>query len=256
MFEVYAIQVSRKMEDSSITFFQAKPGINIEKAFNFFCLKNKDQVILLDTGISPSELEVRGLTGGPTRQDLLQVIGVSPKDVEAVIISHLHKDHFINPEIYPNAIFYIQRSEFQFWNEEIQRFHAILYPPVANGQPAVDIEALRKLNSDKRVRFLDGDSEIYPGVRAIWFGAHTPGSQGVIVQTNRGQVLYCGDFICNYRNLDEQIPVGVLTSLVEWLKGIGKIEQMRLPQESIIPGHDPRIMSLFPRISDKVVRIA
>lgn len=255
MFEMYALLGCEIVEDSSIAFFQSNSPEKVKKGYFFFCLKNAKQVILLDTGISPSELEVRGIKG-PAREDLLRVIGVSPKDVEAVIISHLHKDHFTNPEIYPNAIFYLQRSEYQFWNEEIQRFKAILCPQVAGGQPVVDIETLRKLNSDNRVRFLDGDCDIYPGIRGLWFGAHSPGSQCVAVQTTRGQVLYCADFIGNYRNLDEQIPVGVLTNLVEWIKGIGKIEQMRLPRESIIPGHDPEIMSMFPKISNEVVRIA
>ena len=256
MFEIFALQSCQMMEDISITFYQTKPGKKIKKAFYFFCLKNNDHVILLDTGVSASELEGMGITGQPTRQDLLHTIGVNPDDVEAVILSHLHGDHFSEPEIYSNSIFYIQRSEFQFWNEEIQRFHNLFYPPIARGKPAVDIETLRKLNSDKRLRFLDGDCEIYPGIRGIWCGAHSPGSQCIGVQTDRGQVLYCGDFICNYRNLDEQIPVGVLTSLVEWLRGIGKIEQMRLPRKSIIPGHDPEIMAMFPRISNGIVRIA
>jgi glyoxylase-like metal-dependent hydrolase (beta-lactamase superfamily II) len=257
MYEIYALMGSETEEDSSITYYQARSDKKTKKAFYFFCLKNnKGQAILLDTGIASSELKAMGITGRPDREELLHTIGVNPDDVEAVILSHIHGDHFSDPEIYHNAIFYLQRSEYQFWNEEIQRFHKLLYPPIAGGKPVVDIETLRKLNSEKRVRFLDGDTEIYPGIRGIWCGAHSPGSQCVAVETNRGQVLYCGDFICNYRNLDEEIPVGVLTSLVEWLRGIGKIEQMRLPRESIIPGHDPGIMNMFPKISSEVVKIA
>ena len=78
----------------------------------------------------------------------------------------------------------------------------------------------------------------------------------ITVQTDNGNILCCSDFIDCYRNWDEQIPVGVLTNLVEWLKGIGKIEQMRLPRESIIPGHDPQLMKMFPKVAEDVVRIA
>jgi glyoxylase-like metal-dependent hydrolase (beta-lactamase superfamily II) len=256
MFEIYALNVCEMPEDSSLSFYQAPASEKINKAFYFFCLKNGDHHILIDTGFSPSDPEIPGVAGRPTRQELLNAVGVDPAAVEAVILSHLHGDHFFHPEIYSRAIFYLQRSEFQFWNEEIQRFHHLLFPPAAGGKPAADIETLRRLNADRRVRFLDGDCEIYPGIRGIWCGGHSPGSQSLVVQTGRGPVVCCADFIGNYRNLDELIPAGVLTSLVEWLRGIGKIEQMHLPRESIIPGHDPRIMTMFPAVSTGIVRIA
>jgi glyoxylase-like metal-dependent hydrolase (beta-lactamase superfamily II) len=256
MFEIYALNICDATEDSSITFYQAQPGTKIKKAYYFFCLKNKQQAILLDTGISSAALELRGLTAQTTRERLLQEIGVSPEKVEAVILSHIHDDHFAQSEIYSNAIFYIQRSEYQFWNEDIQRFHDILYPPFTKGKPVADFEALRKLNAEKRLRLLDGDSEIYPGIRSIWLGAHTPGSQGIAIRTEAEEILYCGDFICNYRNLYEQIPVGVLTNLVEWLKGLGKIERMHLKKKSILPGHDPEILTIFPKVGSNIVRIA
>lgn len=242
--------------DSSTVLYQTDPGKNIAKAFYFFLLKSKDYTILLDTGMSNDELTVRGITGRPSCKELLSRIKVSPDDIDAIILTHLHSDHFSEAEIYPNCIFYIQRTEFQFWSEDIRRFHSILYPSFSKGRPLADIETLQKLNSQKRVRFLDGDIEIYPGISTVWCGAHTPGSQMVTVRTNCGAVLCCSDFIDNYRNWDERIPVGVLTNLVEWIKNIGKIEQMRLPRESIIPGHDPQLMTMFPGVAEDVVKIA
>jgi hypothetical protein len=47
-----------------------------------------------------------------------------------------------------------------------------------------------------------------------------------------------------------------LTSLPEWIEGIGKIERMRLPRESMIPGHDLHLMKSFPVVAEDVVKIA
>ena len=52
------------------------------------------------------------------------------------------------------------------------------------------------------------------------------------------------------------MPVGLLSSIDEWLKGFAKIELMHLPRESIIPGHDPQIMTMFPQVAENVVMIA
>ena len=256
MYEIYALKIGEIEVDSSTIFYQTDIGKKITKAFYFLCLKNEHNTILIDTGISPDEVAIRGIESHSSREELLRRIDVNPSDVDVIILTHLHSDHFAESETYPSSVFYLQRKEFEFWNEEIQRFHDILYPPFSKGRPVADIKSIQKLNSQKRVRFLDGDNEIYPGISAVWCGGHTPGSQMITVQTERGKVLCCSDFIDSYRNYDEQIPVGVLTNLVEWLKGIGKIEMMRLPRESIIPGHDPQLMRTFSEVAENVVRIA
>lgn len=256
MYEIYALKVGEREVDSPSIYYQTDYGKKAGMSYYFLCLKNKDRVILLDTGISPAEMATRGVTGVPTREELLSRINIKPEDVEAIILTHLHTDHFTGSEIYPNCIFYVQRIEFRYWSEDVQRFHSIFAPPFLKGRPGVEIGALQKLNFEKRVRFLDGDTEVYPGIRTVWCGAHSPGSQFVVVQTARGNVLCSSDFLDTYRNLEELIPVGVLTSLPEWLTSVQKIENLRLPKESIIPGHDPQIMTMFPKVAEGVVKIA
>jgi glyoxylase-like metal-dependent hydrolase (beta-lactamase superfamily II) len=255
MYEIYALKVAEVAVDSPHMFFQTDYGKKTTIYYYFFCLKGEGRTILLDTGIPPDEVAFRGITG-TSREELLSRIDVKPRDVEAIILTHLHGDHFGGPEIYPDCVFYVQRKEFEYWSEDVQRFHNIFIHKFPKGDSAVAVETLQKLNFQGRVRFLDGDMEVYPGIRTIWCGAHTPGSQMVTVQTARGTVLCGSDFLDYYRNLDEQIPVGILTSLVEWLQGVVKIEMMRLPREAIIPGHDPVLMTMFPRVAEGVIKIA
>ena len=256
MYEIFAMKLGDREVDASTIFFHSDPGKKVLKSFYFFCLKNGANTILLDTGISAEEMAIREMAPHHSRQELLASIGVRSENIETIILTHLHGDHFSGTEIYPSANFYLQRLEFRFWSEEMGKFRHLLYPAFAKGRPIVDTETLHKLIGQNRVRFLDGDGDIFPGVRGIWCGAHTPGGQMVLVQTHRGPVLCCSDFFDCRRNWTDRVPPGVLTSLPEWLSGIGKIEQMRLPQESIIPGHDPQLMASFPIIAEDVVQIA
>jgi glyoxylase-like metal-dependent hydrolase (beta-lactamase superfamily II) len=256
MYEIYALKIGERESDSPMVLYQTDPGKKIATSYYFLCLKNEDRVILLDTGISQAEIATRGIKDAPAREEMLDRINISPKNVEAIILTHLHNDHFTAPEIYPNSIFYIQRREFAYWSEDVQRFPIIFSPPFLKGKSGVEIETLQKLNFQKRVRFLDGDTEVYPGIHTIWCGAHSPGSQMVSVQTARGSVLCCGDFVHVYQNLEKLIPIGVFTSIVEWITNITKIENLHLPKESIIPGHDTQIFSMFPEVAKDVVRIA
>lgn len=256
MYEIYALKIAEREVESPEIFSHTDYGKRVMVDYYFCCLKSNSHTILLDTGISSDELKARKITGTPTREELLSRIGIRLDAVDTVIVSHLHGDHFADPRIYPKAVFYVQRREVEFWSGEIQSFQAIISPPFLQGKPLADILTFQKLNMEGRVRFLDGDSEIYPGVRTLAWGAHTPGHQLVAVQTVRGAVLLCSDFCDMYRNLEQKIPVGRFTNLIEWLSGVERIERMALPKDSIIPGHDPLVLSRFTKVANNIVKIA
>lgn len=255
MYQIYAMRISDRFIESSNVFLQTDYNKKVLITYYFWLLQGTDKTILIDTGISQDELSCRSLEG-PTREEMLARVNIQPGDIDAVIISHLHNDHFAEPDIYTKALYYVQRKELEYWSGDVQGIHVLSKPQFLNGRPAVDLMAFQKLNSEGRVRLLDGDNEIYPGLSVILLGGHTPGHQLVKVNTARGDVLLCVDFADTYRNLEERIPTGTYTNLLEWMSGINRIELMRLPKESLIPGHDPLVMSLFPEIAKDVVKIA
>ncbi len=255
MYEIYAMKITERPTDAPKVFYNKGYGTKVMTVFYFWLLKSKDQNILVDTGISPEEMECRKLSG-PTREEMLGRVNVNPKDIDTIILSHLHGDHFANPEIYPKATFYIQRKEVEFWAGEVQGFAAINKPEFLFGKSSVQLEAFEKLNLDERVRFLDGDSDIFPGISTIFTGGHSPGHQAIKVQTGKGPFLLCVDFADTFRNIDERIPVGSYTNLVEWMASLSRIERMRFPVGSLIPGHDELVMTRFPKVAENVVKIA
>jgi glyoxylase-like metal-dependent hydrolase (beta-lactamase superfamily II) len=255
MYEIYALKVSEKPTDVPKVFYNMRYGERVPTVFYFWFLKGKDRNVLVDTGISQEEMECRNISG-PTREEMLGRINVSPENVDTIILSHLHGDHFGQPEIYSKAVFYVQRKEVEFWAGEVLGFAAINKPEFLHGKSSVQLEAFEKLNLDGRVRFLDGDSEIYPGLSTIFTGGHTPGHQAIKVDTANGPILLLVDFANAYKNVDERIPVGSYFNLVEWMSSLGRIERMRFPGGSLIPGHDELVMTRFPRVAENVVKIA
>ncbi|MFC2022346.1 MBL fold metallo-hydrolase [Chloroflexota bacterium] len=172
MYEIYALKVAEREAESPQFFLLTDYGKKIIIAYYFWCLKGNGHTILVDTGISPGEIERRKITAVATREEVLSQIDVRPDDVDTIIVSHLHGDHFAGPEIYSNATFYIQRKEVEFWSGEVQRFQS---SPPWRGKPGGGILTFQKFNMAERIRFLDGDCEIYPGLGTLGWGFHTPG---------------------------------------------------------------------------------
>jgi N-acyl homoserine lactone hydrolase len=85
----------------------------------------------------------------------LDQLGVKPSDIKAVAISHTHPDHIGNVEMFPTAMLYVQKAEYEW--------------PGADGAPRFKAEhPVTKLEGDRDV-FGDGSITILstPG--------HTPG---------------------------------------------------------------------------------
>ena len=71
-----------------------------------------------------------------------------------------------------------------------------------------DVSALVKLNTQGRVRLVDGDAkEILPGVTVYTGGRHTFASQYVGVNTKAGRVVIASDNVYLYENLDKHVPI-------------------------------------------------
>jgi glyoxylase-like metal-dependent hydrolase (beta-lactamase superfamily II) len=255
MYEVFTLKNGERESEASGIFLRMDYGKKFVTVYCFWLVKSKNRNILVDTGISQEELNARGIVG-PTQEEMLGRLKLKPADIDTVILSHIHGDHFANAEIYTKAVFYVQRKEVEFWTGEIQSFPALNKPPFLHGRTSADIETFQKLNAAGRIKFLDGDCELFPGISVILTGAHTPGHQIVKIETAKGPVLLCADFADAYRNVEERIPIGNFTNLMEWMSGLSRIERMNLPKELIVPGHDSLVMTRFPEVAKDIVKIA
>ncbi len=153
---------------------------------------------------------------------LLRQEGISPEDVAAVLLTHLHYDHVSNAKLFPNAQFIVSRTG----------FHLTLDPPVEGlcPHPLFPHDVLAYFASEARDRLILADDEapeILPGIGAFYIGGHTLCSQAFTVQTKRGVAVFPGDTIFYTENLKKRHPIGLAVNLDPVPPGHGAYRQNR-----------------------------
>jgi glyoxylase-like metal-dependent hydrolase (beta-lactamase superfamily II) len=84
----------------------------------------------------------------------------------------------------PEAIYHIQRKQWEAALEPNDKDRASFFE-----ENYLPLEKAGKLD------LLEGDAELYPGISVIETRGHTPGHQVLLVETDEGNLLYCGDLI-------------------------------------------------------------
>jgi glyoxylase-like metal-dependent hydrolase (beta-lactamase superfamily II) len=147
--------------------------------FNITLVNTGDQLVLLDTGLGSGAAP----TGGrliPT----LEVLGVTPADINAVIVSHFHPDHINGvgdgtSAAFPNATYYFPQPEWDF-----------LQNAPSDLQPAASaISLLQPISDNDQLQFYAPDAEIVPGIQAVAAPGHTPGHMALLVASGSSQLL-------------------------------------------------------------------
>ena len=110
------------------------------------------------------------------------------------------------------------------------------------------MQELVKLNTEERVRLVDGDDvEIFPGIRAYTGGRHTYASQYIRVAGSPVFVL-ASDNVYLYRNLTERRPSATFTEAdyPANLQAQERMLEMAGSIDRVVPGHDALQFKKFP----------
>lgn len=183
--------------------------------------------------------------------DAVAAAGVKPEAVNDVIISHAHWDHVDGADLFPKATIWIQRDEYQYYTGE-----AWQKPRAHGGVFLDDMEALLKINTEGRLRFVEGDDqEVLPGIRCYLGGKHTYASQYCTVKTAEGTVVFASDNIYLYENLDKHAPIAQTLDAASNLKAQDRIRTLASDPRLIVPGHEPLVFERFPSVGDGIVQI-
>lgn len=124
----------------------------------------------------------------------LQEKGIDPLSVTDAIATHLHFDHtggftYRNSDgtvelALPEAVHYVQRRQ---WEAALN--------PNAKDRASFFTENFIPMEEAGKLRLLDGEEEIIPGISVIPAEGHTQGHQIVLLETEEGNLLYCADLI-------------------------------------------------------------
>lgn len=214
----------------------------VEIVQNFFLVRGPDHVTLVDTGVddlgsflSPGDRA----RFGPSRPtaELLAEAGVRPEDVDALVLTHLHFDHYLNAALFPRARIVVNRRELEFVMSPANR-----RAMPRSGFPREVFAWLVDVAWD-RVELVEGEREVLPGVRVIETGGHSPGHQIVVVETASGRVVIPGDEVYLYANLEEDIPIGYYHDFERVSRAMDLLHELG---GHLLPAHDADVLRRHP----------
>ncbi|WP_354697709.1 hypothetical protein DSM112329_03348 [Paraconexibacter sp. AEG42_29] len=184
--------------DWSFTVFGRPPGTMVVGPAQAFLILGGERPLLVDAGTRNREVLARLGMDPPWDEDAprfleqeLARFDLEVGDIGAVIQTHLHVDHAGRLDAFPMTTpVIVNRAELSF------AFSGLQGPFYA---PEDLAHVLQRLYTPGALGILDlplGEvAPLFPGVRALALGGHTPGSIGVLVDTDEGVAVLCGDVV-------------------------------------------------------------
>ncbi|MEM9572595.1 MAG: N-acyl homoserine lactonase family protein [Pseudomonadota bacterium] len=211
-----------------------------------FLIRHPDGDLLWDTGLNRKQF---GVPGGVSFQgihsrvtvpliDQLEVIGLQPKDIEYVSVSHSHPDHIGNADLFDQSTFIVSADEFEFMFSDAMRTADEYFQVYAHLEDAHMI-----LYADEYDVFGDGT------VRMLQLPGHTPGSAILMLELERsGTILLTGDLITHTAGREAKAIPTFNTDAEQTRTSIDKFEALAAAENArVIIQHEPNDFEALPR---------
>ncbi len=251
-YEIYAIKYGERMGTRGGVFVYGDPhDAPMPMDYFVWAIRNNQRTIVVDVGYGREEGERRGRTFLRCPTEGLKLIGIDAKEVEDVIITHMHYDHAGNLEKFPKARFHIQDEELAYVTGR-----AMTHQVLRRSFSINDVSRMVRLVYGDRVVFHRGDDEIVSGVSVHHIAGHTRGLQSVRVNTARGFVLVASDAAHYYENLEKETPFATLENMYLMLEGYRRVRALADSDSHLVPGHDPKVLERYPAPSRSLEGIA
>ena len=253
-YEIYAIRFGTLPQFRVSGLIQdAGPSRRLDIPVMVWLLKGSDgKRVLVDSGFYQKKfVDQWKVVNFRTPADAVAAAGIKPEEITDIIISHAHWDHAGGADLFPKATVWIQKDEYNYYLGEAWQARN-----THGGIDAQDMANLLKINTEGRLRFVNGDDqEILPGIRCYTGGRHTYASQYVGVQTSGGTAVMTSDNVYLYENIDKHQPIAQTLDAKSNLAAQDRIRKLAADPSLIVPGHDPAVFDRYPHMSDDVVRI-
>jgi len=213
----------------------------VRLGLNCLLIRAGRQNILVETGIGDkfdeNFVDIFGIDHTTSLPTKLKQRGLEPGDIDIVINTHLHFDHCgwntrrdggnLIPT-FPRARYFIQRGEWEHACHPTERDKASYVKDFF-------------LAAEKQTEFLDGDSEIVPGVRVEVMPGHTRNMQCVRVESGGRQLYFISDLVPTAAHLRFPWIMSFDLYPMETLANKQKVLPLLAEQEAIVVfAHDSK----------------
>lgn len=219
--------------DHTFLMWASQPGTRLWIPTTAYLVLGAAAPILVDASFRDAA-EFTAASGVPARRTPDQELeaqlarhGLEPGDVGYVLHTHLHHDHTGLDSRLPAAKILVQRAELQY--AAAPQFPVPFFD-------RTDIAALIGTLWE-RLELLDGESELFTGVRTVHTGGHTPGHQMVYLDTPQGRAIITGDaaYVAEL-NVERGVPSGYWVDLPDTMAALRRIAADS--EGIVLPMHD------------------
>lgn len=237
MYKIYPLPVGESIEPEPRIFYLGDCSKSVRLWTYFWLIRGNGRNVLVDTGFNVARGESMNLDMKQPEEwqplNWLAKHGVAPADVDTVILTHLHWDHFSpTARHFDKAAFWVNRTELD----------TCLKPPHPWFTQLAFAEQIKEFNEAGRFNIVEVEAYILDNISVFHTGGHTPGNQSVAVQTSKGKAIITGDVIFTYRNLEEDIPGGFNSNLIECYAAMQRVKS---EADIILPAHDPEVVDRY-----------
>lgn len=205
------------------------------KAFTYSCylVRHGDDYLLWDAGLTNAE--------APRITDQLKEIGVAPRQVRYLGISHFHFDHLGQAADFPDATLLIGAEDFAAVREG---------KPLPDGSTNAGLRLAPWISGGKPVRALAGDHDVFGDgtVVIMRMPGHTPGHHALLVRLPQtGNVLISGDLYHFPENRSARVVPVFNTDRAQTLASMDRFEEVaRRLRATVIIQHEPADVAKLP----------
>jgi len=161
-----------------------------------------------------------------------------PEDITHVVLTPLQLYTVSNVLAFPRATIAMSKRGWL-------HFHSVHHHPHDNRATSIPDHILTELVTTAwpRVRLLEAEDELAPGLRTWWSGGHHRASMVVDIDTAQG-VVAVSDSYFYVQNVTDEIPLGISENMYEILDCY---ERVRRSADIILPLYDPENFTRYPR---------
>lgn len=214
-------------------------GQLIEHPVFAFLVEGGGRKILVDTGMSDTEHSVKyhhegRQAPGQAIHEQLARIKVDPDEIETIIFTHLHWDHCYNLDRFQKARLYVSEKEYRFAMDPIPFYWKSYEAPVLG---------IGNTFRHRKFNLIQGEEEIFEGIRVFPTPGHSPGHMAVSVETAKGVYVLAGDLVllreCFEPDKDKGWPLTPPGRFYNILEIWHSMEEVKRRADYILLTHEP-----------------